>query len=128
MIRRPPRPTRTDTLCPFTTLCRSSAEHRWVTWTCGLLLLWSGSMSVPPRAATRHPKLAQGEMQPGMRSAPGARSLPDLSKIRDRQCQSGDAESKRRGPQGFPVRENEPLHDEPTLDAPPDPGRNRLFG
>src|SRR3546814_18938446 len=27
MIRRPPRPTRTDTLCPYTTLFRSRAAH-----------------------------------------------------------------------------------------------------
>src|SRR3546814_5393132 len=39
MIRRPPRSTRTDTLCPYTTLCRSAAyrlsrksmRHRWMT-------------------------------------------------------------------------------------------------
>src|SRR3546814_9673919 len=28
MIRRPPRPTRTDTLFPYTTLCRSQPGHR----------------------------------------------------------------------------------------------------
>src|SRR3546814_14563495 len=28
MIRRPPRSTRTDTLCPYTTLFRSEGEHR----------------------------------------------------------------------------------------------------
>src|SRR3546814_19934265 len=27
MIRRPPGSTRTDTLCPYTTLCRSPADH-----------------------------------------------------------------------------------------------------
>src|SRR3546814_7644991 len=27
MIRRPPRPTRTDTLFPYTTLCRSAVVH-----------------------------------------------------------------------------------------------------
>src|SRR3546814_19612108 len=31
MIRRPPRSTRTDTLCPYTTLFRSPAPHREVT-------------------------------------------------------------------------------------------------
>src|SRR3546814_12633431 len=32
MIRRPPRPIRTDSLCPYTTLCRSLAplRARWV--------------------------------------------------------------------------------------------------
>src|SRR3546814_9476667 len=28
MIRRPPRPTRSDTPCPYTTLCRSGEFHR----------------------------------------------------------------------------------------------------
>src|SRR3546814_14704303 len=28
MIRRPPRSTRTDTLCPYTTLCRSTSGTR----------------------------------------------------------------------------------------------------
>src|SRR3546814_10186071 len=27
MVRRPPRPTRTDTLFPYTTLCRSERRH-----------------------------------------------------------------------------------------------------
>src|SRR3546814_15154207 len=31
MSRRPPRTTRTDTLCPYTTLFRSSAIRRWRT-------------------------------------------------------------------------------------------------
>src|SRR3546814_7952532 len=30
MIRRPPRSTRTDTLCPYTTLFRSIAGERWL--------------------------------------------------------------------------------------------------
>src|SRR3546814_2259889 len=30
MIRRPPRSTRTDTLFPYTTLCRSLAAHRHI--------------------------------------------------------------------------------------------------
>src|SRR3546814_4590226 len=34
MIRRPPRSTRTDTLCPYTTLCRSPAN-------CGFDVAWS---------------------------------------------------------------------------------------
>src|SRR3546814_14399824 len=34
MIRRPPRSTRTDTLCPYTTLCRSPAN-------CGVDVAWS---------------------------------------------------------------------------------------
>src|SRR3546814_18912219 len=29
MIRRPPRATRTDTLCPYTTLFRSRRPHSW---------------------------------------------------------------------------------------------------
>src|SRR3546814_8684523 len=29
MIRRPPRSTRTDTLCPYTTLCRSGPQRDW---------------------------------------------------------------------------------------------------
>src|SRR3546814_3988250 len=31
MIQRPPRSTRTDTLCPYTTLCRSFRQAQWAT-------------------------------------------------------------------------------------------------
>src|SRR3546814_7782986 len=32
MIRRPPRSTRTDTLCPYTTLFRSHASQKGIRW------------------------------------------------------------------------------------------------
>src|SRR3546814_15064245 len=37
MIRRPPRSTRTDTLCPYTTLFRSDVVLVGVGWTGGIL-------------------------------------------------------------------------------------------
>src|SRR3546814_5342189 len=42
MLRRPPRPTRTDTLFPYTTLFRSAQTHPFVTdeWCHSALSLW----------------------------------------------------------------------------------------
>src|SRR3546814_18293815 len=61
MIRRPPRPTRTDTLFPYTTRFRSPGVDRSACFVCTLALAWpdghaevfegraAGSLTWPPR-------------------------------------------------------------------------------
>src|SRR3546814_2046941 len=51
MIRRPPRSTRTDTLCPYTTLFRSSANPDYGQW----LYLWKPPVQ-PPGSVGKDPQ------------------------------------------------------------------------
>src|SRR3546814_4620861 len=54
MIRRPPRSTRTDTLCPYTTLGRSAlAHHRRRPCKAGRRLTSFAERSCPPRPPSR---------------------------------------------------------------------------
>src|SRR3546814_18883754 len=57
MIRRPPRSTRTDTLFPYTTLCRSLACGALVAAVAGL---WSVAAALQPAAAADRRAVAAG--------------------------------------------------------------------
>src|SRR3546814_2781253 len=57
MIRRPPRSTRTDTLFPYTTLCRSLAGGALVAAVAGL---WSVAAALQPAAAADRRAVAAG--------------------------------------------------------------------
>src|SRR3546814_1649514 len=63
MIRRPPRTTRTDTLFPYTTLCRSDGPMARLYRETPVNSIWEGSGNVMCldvlRALKRHPELAQ---------------------------------------------------------------------
>src|SRR3546814_940987 len=53
MIRRPPGSTRTDTLFPYTTLCRSPRKYAgWPAWP-GAVRGWSGAAPLRPRLLRR---------------------------------------------------------------------------
>src|SRR3546814_2080606 len=62
MIRRPPRSTRTDTLCPYTTLFRSPTPSRWV----------------PEPPSERRKKESKGNRLPKRRFPPSPPGTPSL--------------------------------------------------
>src|SRR3546814_12453417 len=96
MIRRPPRSTRTDTLCPYTTLFRSKQDHK------------GGNMVLPEdtpelrklysdfEAAYIMPLWTQIEnlmpMEPSSKALPHLRKWSDLLPLAQR---SGDRKSTR---------------------------------
>src|SRR3546814_18921113 len=71
-IRRPPRSTRTDTLFPYTTLCRSRPSS---------LMRWGNDGKVPHEASKRCIELLGNEVLPGLREKGQSLGLHDPFEI-----------------------------------------------
>src|SRR3546814_1563437 len=85
MIRRPPRTTRTDTLFPYTTLCRSDGPMARLYRETPVNSIWEGSGNVMCldvlRALKRHPELAQALFASLERSEEHTSELQSLMRI-----------------------------------------------
>src|SRR3546814_11168772 len=81
MIRRPPRSTRTDTLCPYTTLVRSSAVSTTFSGYAGVILSFNASQTAAADSALNYQTFFFEDLQARFQSEAGVNLDEELANM-----------------------------------------------